>query len=192
MEKTLEVRPSRQEQKTLFVELRAKGYSLLRCSKELECSKTTMAAWQAELEQEIASLKAMELEALYESFFLAKEARIRMLGSQLQAMQTELESRPLSTVATDKLLELMLKYYQQLKEEFIEPRLSGTGQGSQVLSCQDMPQEMSEVLQRYRAGLLDYDQAKQEMSLLWAMLKAQEQAELAYKLEKLSGILEAR
>ena len=52
----------------------------------------------------------MELEALQEEFFLLKEGRIRLLGEQLQRLRQELANRDLSSVPTDKLMELLLKY----------------------------------------------------------------------------------
>ena len=114
--------PGKLELKSDFVELRAKGWSYARIARKLKVSKTTLANWGSELEAEIASLKAMELEALYERYFLAKEGRIKLLGEQLKALQEELKSRDLKEVPTDKLLDLMLKIYQALKEEYTEAR----------------------------------------------------------------------
>lgn len=118
----LEEDPGRLELKSQFVELRAKGWSYLRIARKLKVSKATLSNWRAELEGEIASLKAMELEALYERYFLAKEGRIKLLGEQLKAIQEELKTRKLDEVSTDKLLELLLKVYQALKEEYTEAR----------------------------------------------------------------------
>jgi hypothetical protein len=64
----------------------------------------------------------MELEALYERYYLAKEGRIKLLGDQLKAIEAELKTRKLDTVSTDKLLELKLKVFQALKEEYTEVR----------------------------------------------------------------------
>ncbi len=108
--------------KLQFVALRAKGWSYAKIAKRLKVSKGALANWNAELEEEIASLKAMELEALQETYFLAKEGRIKLLGEQVKAIQRELKSRPLADIPTDKLLELLLRYYGELREEAIEPR----------------------------------------------------------------------
>jgi len=110
------------ELKLHFVELRAKGWSYIRIARKLKVSKATLSNWRAELEEEISSLKAMELEALQERYYLAKEGRIKLLGEQIKAIQQELKSRPLSDVPTDKLLDILLRYYAQLKEEFVETR----------------------------------------------------------------------
>ncbi len=105
-----------------FVQLRAKGLPYVRIAERLGVAKSTLANWNAELEAQIASARAMELEVLQEEFFLLKEGRIRLLGEQLQRLRQELASRELSSVPTDKLLELLLKYQAALKEEFIEVR----------------------------------------------------------------------
>ena len=110
------------EVKADFVQLRAKGLPYLRIAERLGVAKSTLANWNAELEAQIASARAMELEALQEEFFLLKEGRIRLLGEQLQRLRQELADRDLSSVPTDKLMELLLKYQAALKEEFVEMR----------------------------------------------------------------------
>ena len=110
------------ELKADFVQLRAKGLPYVRIAERLGVAKSTLANWNAELEAQIASARAMELEALQEEFFLLKEGRIRLLGEQLQRLRQELANRDLSSVPTDKLLELLLKYQAALKEEFVEVR----------------------------------------------------------------------
>lgn len=110
------------ELKDQFIQLRAKGWSYARISRKLKVSKSTLSNWRQELEAEIASLRAMELEALYERYFLAKEGRIKLLGETLKTIQAELKKRSLAEVETDKLIELQLKVYQALKEEHTELR----------------------------------------------------------------------
>ena len=110
------------EVKSQFIELRAKGWSYLKIARKLKVSKNTLANWGAELEGEIASLKAMELEALYEKSYMTKEARIKLLGAQLKGIQDELKKRGLEDVSTDKLLDMELKLYQALQAEYVEAR----------------------------------------------------------------------
>lgn len=114
--------PGKTELKEKLIELRAKGWSLMRISKKLKVSKSTLANWSAEMEGEIANLKAIELESLYERYFMAKEGRIKLLGDQLKEIQAELKKRKLDQVSTDKLLEMELKIFQALKDEHIEVR----------------------------------------------------------------------
>lgn len=114
--------PGKAELKAQFIELRAKGLSYAKIAKRLKLSRNTLASWSQELEAEIASLKAMELESLQEQYFLLKEGRIRLLGETLKALQQELQKRDLSSVATDKLLDMWLKVFQELKEEQVDTR----------------------------------------------------------------------
>ena len=109
------------QDKERFIELRAKGWSYDKIGKELGKAKQTLIDWSKELQDEIANLKALELEALYEKYYLLKETRLQTFGEMLTKIKTEVESRDLSDVPTDKLLELLLKYNSQVKEEIVEP-----------------------------------------------------------------------
>jgi len=109
------------EIKERFIELRAKSYSFDKIAKELGKAKQTLIDWSKELQDEIANRKALELEALYESYYLMKENRLQTFGDMLTKIKEEIERRDLSDVPTDKLLELLLKYDSQVKEEIVEP-----------------------------------------------------------------------
>lgn len=104
-----------------FIELRAKGWSFDKIAKKLGKAKQTLIDWSKELQDEIANLKASELEAIYESYYLLKENRLQTLGGVLNKVKDEILSRDLKEVPTDKLLELLLKYNTQVKEEIVEP-----------------------------------------------------------------------
>ncbi len=182
--------PGKEEQKSRFVVLRAKGYSYARIARELTVSKGTLAAWNAELEAEIAKAKAVELEALQEEFSLLKEGRIRLIGEQLKAIQAEIGKRDLSKVNTDRLLELQLRYFDELKGEYVETgRRTKTGP---KLNTGDISEELHAVLARYRAGEINESQAKLEQAVLQSMLKAIEQTDLAAKLDRLEGVIQSR
>lgn len=109
------------EIKERFIELRAKGWSFDKIAKELGKAKQTLIDWSKELQDEIANRKALELEALYEKYFLLRESRLQTFGAMLSKIKKEIERRDLSDVPTDKLLELLLKYNSQIKEEIVEP-----------------------------------------------------------------------
>lgn len=109
------------DQKEKFIELRAKGWSFDRIAKELGRAKQTLIDWSKDLQEEIANRKALELDALYETYYLQRESRLQMFGAMLTKIKEEVEGRDLSDVATDKLLELFLKYNSQVKEEIVEP-----------------------------------------------------------------------
>lgn len=109
------------ELKERFIELRAKGWSFDKIAKEIGKAKQTLIDWSKELQEEIANKKALELEALYENYYLLKENRLQTFGAMITKIKEEVERRDLSDVPTDKLLELLLKYNSQVKEEIVEP-----------------------------------------------------------------------
>lgn len=109
------------ETKRRFIELRAKGYSFDKIAKELGKAKQTLLDWSRELDQEIAQAKALELDSLYESYSLYKEARLKTLGEILSKLKKEVDNRDLTDLPTDRLLDLFLKYEGAVKESLVEP-----------------------------------------------------------------------
>ena len=109
-----------------FIELRAKGLSFDKIAKELKKAKQTLIDWSKAYQEEIANLKALELEALQEQYFLQKEARLKTFGEMLNKIKAELETRDFSEVPTARLLDLLLTYDRQTKEELIEPVFSSS------------------------------------------------------------------
>lgn len=115
-----------QDTKERFIELRAQGWSFDKIAKETGKAKQTLIDWSKDLQEEIANRKALELEALYEKYYLLKETRLQTFGEMLSKIKKEIEVRDLSDVSTDKLLDLLLKYSNQVKEELIEPRFKSS------------------------------------------------------------------
>jgi hypothetical protein len=109
------------ETKRRFIELRAKGYSFDKIAKELGKAKQTLLDWSRDLDQEIAQAKALELDSLYESYSLNKEARLKTLGEILSKLKKEVDQRDLIDLPTDRLLDLFLKYEGVVKESLVEP-----------------------------------------------------------------------
>ncbi len=60
------------------------------------------------------------------------------------------------------------------------------------MNSQQIARDLERTLRRYRAGLIDMAQTRQEMYLLVAMLKAQEQAEIEAKLDRIEAVLVER
>ena len=110
------------KKKEAFIELRAQGLSFDKITRKLKVCKQTLIDWSKELEEEIGNLKAIELEALYEKYFLLKENRLQTFGELLARMSAELEKRNLADIPTDKLLDIMGRYQALIKEEYTEPR----------------------------------------------------------------------
>lgn len=100
-----------QETKEGFVELRAKGWSFDRIAQELRVSNQTLINWRREFALQISNLKAIELEALREKFFLLKEQQIEVFGERLKAVRDELDGRDLKDMSTEKLFDLLQKLY---------------------------------------------------------------------------------
>jgi len=144
------------ETKEKFIELRAKGYSFDKIAKELGKAKQTLIDWSKELQDEIANRKALELEALYESYYLLKENRLQTFGAMLTKIKAEVERRDLSDVPTYKLLELLLKYNSQAKEEIVEPIYKSSQEIKEERQDRELLEELttlqSEPLRRLKVG----------------------------------------
>ena len=130
------------EIKERFIELRAKGWSFDKIAKETGKAKQTLIDWSKELQDEIANRKALELEALYETYYLLKEAKIKKYGAILSKITNELESREFNNVPTGRLLELYLLYFERLSQEVIEP----TFKSSQEIKEERQDRELLEEL----------------------------------------------
>jgi transcriptional regulator len=137
--------------KQRFIELRAKGWSFDKIAKELGKAKQTLIDWSKELQEEIANCKALELEALYESYYLLKEAKIKKYGAILSKITNELESRDFNKVPTGRLLELYLLYFERLSQEVIEP----TFKSSQEIKEDKQDRELLEVLTTLQDGPIE-------------------------------------
>ena len=139
-----------------FIELRAKGWSFDKIAKETGKAKQTLIDWSKELQDEIANRKALELEALYESYYLMRENRLQTFGAMLTKIKEEVERRDLSDVPTDKLLELLLKYNSQVKEEIVEPIYKSSQEIKEERQDRELLEELttlqSEPLRRLKVG----------------------------------------
>lgn len=109
-----------QETRQRFVELRAQGFSYDKISKELKVSKQTLINWSNELELDIANLKAIELEALQEQYYLTKAERIKLFGERLKAIKQELDKRSMEELSIKELFDMQLKCYSALDNEIKE------------------------------------------------------------------------
>ena len=144
------------ETKERFIELRAKGWSFDKISKEIGKAKQTLIDWSKELQDEIANRKALELETLYEKYFLLKEAKIKKYGAILSKITNELESRDFSNVPTGRLLELYLLYFERLSQEVVEPTFKSSQDIKEDKQDRDLLEELTtiqpEPLKRLKVG----------------------------------------
>ena len=104
-----------------FIILRAQGWSFDRIAKKLKTAKQTLINWSGTYSVEISHLKALELEALQEEYFLTREGKIKLLGEAVKKLKTELDKRDLSDVPTAKLYELLDRYHELARTEAVDP-----------------------------------------------------------------------
>jgi len=109
------------ETKLKIVELRSKDYSIARIAKQLKLGKQTVVDTVKEMRDEIATLQAVQLDALYEAESLSVSARIKRLSALLGKLQAELDSRSLADLPTEKLVDLYLKTASTLESSVVTP-----------------------------------------------------------------------
>lgn len=98
-----------------FIELRAKGNSYDRISKELNVSKNTLIEWSRQNRKEIATLSNLEKDYLFDNYKLTKEHQIKSLGDQLAKIREEIANRDLSAISTDKLISLEMRLFDKVE-----------------------------------------------------------------------------
>jgi hypothetical protein len=108
--------------KEKFVELRAKGWSFDRISKELKVCKQTLITWSKELELDVRNRRAIERESLLEQVNLTQEARIQFMGDLLTKLREELISRNLASVSSERLFDMALRAFEECQR--ISPDLT--------------------------------------------------------------------
>jgi transcriptional regulator with XRE-family HTH domain len=187
------------ELKQEFIIMRAKGYSYRDIEDKLEVSRTTLSNWSHELEEEIARLKAIELDSLYQQYYLKKKEKIELLGTLLENMKEEALNRDLSDIRTDRLLGLILRYQEKLEDEKVEVKLISDSEMKKLKADKtttkldsSVKQEIDNALIRFKTGLINESQFQKEIYALKAKLKAKDQEELERKLDRLENLLERR
>lgn len=179
-----------QEQKTEFIRLRAEGKSYSAIAEQLHVSKGTCTAWERELKGAIADLKQEQLNELYDSYYMTKEARIKKLGKTLNGINAALDEADLSQIPPEKLLEYKLKYTEALKGEY-----TGSGTPYQFsankIEPKDIVAALGDLLNRVRSGEATPDQANRESSVIANLLKAYDMVEIKAKLDALESLAES-
>ena len=103
-----------------FIELRASGKSFKEISFELSIPLSSILEFSKKYSYEINNLKAIELDDVANKYQISKSQRIEFLASLLSKFKSELNSRDLSDIPSDKLIDYLLKYSQLLGKE-LEP-----------------------------------------------------------------------
>ena len=109
-----------------IIELRARGKSYSTIASELKIGKQTALDVCKKYKEQIATLQALELEQLYEEQRITSTERITAIASLMQRVREEIDSRDLSQVSTEKLIDLYLKQSSALREEIIEPNFQSS------------------------------------------------------------------
>lgn len=179
------------ETKKQFISLRAEGKSYSVIADTLHISKGTCTAWERELKDAIAELKQEQLNELYSSYFMTKEARIKKLGDTLESINTALDGADLSQIPPEKLLEYKLKYTEALKGEY-----TGSGTPYQFTADKIEPKDivtaLGDLLNRVRAGEVTPEQANRESTVIANLLRAYDTVEIKAKLDALETIVGSR
>ena len=103
-----------------FIELRSSGKSFKEISFELSIPLSNILELSKKYSYEVNNLKAIELDDIANKYQISKSQRIEFLGSLLSKFKNELNSRDLSDIPSDKLIDYLLKYSQLLGKE-LEP-----------------------------------------------------------------------
>lgn len=104
-----------------IIQLRAMGKSYATIAKKTKVAKQTAVDTCKRCKEEIATLNALEIDALHETQRVGYGERITALSTLMQRVREEIDRRDLSDVPTEKLIDLYLKQASTLKEELIEP-----------------------------------------------------------------------
>ncbi|MGD0717892.1 MAG: hypothetical protein ABR979_07490 [Halobacteriota archaeon] len=136
------------ETKLTCFTLRAQGKSLSTIADTVGVRGQTVANWLKEHAEEVENLKALELDALRETYWMTTRARIERLSTRLEKITAELEKRDFFDFSTEKLLELELKTCAELAREFPEPRIRSEEELRDAKATRTSPAPYSQYLQK--------------------------------------------
>lgn len=111
------------EQKFRVIELRAEGLSVQKIAKSTALSKQTVTDIIREGREQVAALEALNLDNLYEAMKITNVERIKNLATLYARLQAEVKERDLTTLPTEKLIDLYLKTATQLDGAIVAPDL---------------------------------------------------------------------
>ncbi len=106
-----------QNEKKRFVELRAKGLSYDKISKELGISKPTLIKWNDELKNEIANIRYFEFESIIAEYSLSKRSRLESFSIILSKALEELKERSFDEINVKDLVNIIFQMNQKIQTE---------------------------------------------------------------------------
>ena len=114
--------------KLRVIELRAEGYSYAKIAEALKIAKQTAVDIVRDNRDEVETLQAVEMEALFDSSRVNLRGRVEQLSALQSRLREEIASRDLSEVPTDKLITLFIKTTDALKAEVYSPEAKSTSE----------------------------------------------------------------
>ena len=124
--------------KLRIIELRAEGLSYAKIAEALKISKQTALEIVRDNKDEVTSLQAMEMEALFDAEKINLRGRVEQLSSLQARLRDELAKRDLSKLPTDKLIALFIKTNQALKDEVFTPEVKSVAEIQQERNDQQL------------------------------------------------------
>lgn len=155
------------ETKRAFITARAEGKSYSTIQKELGISKATCNSWERLFTGEIKALRGAQMEELYISYGMAKEARIKALGGILRRLDEAIEKKNFEDLTPEKLLDLRIRYARELKEEYQEPEGAGTDN-----TLDGILEEYNSLFSEAKAGNVSPADVKAQLAILEAKKEA--------------------
>jgi orotate phosphoribosyltransferase-like protein len=118
--------------KLRVLELRAEGLSFAKIAEETKVAKQTAVDIVKENIDEVSTLRAIEMEALFDTQRVNQRGRIEQLSALHTRLREEIASRDLTDVPTDKLITLYIKTSEALKGEVFTPTIQSTEEQQQA------------------------------------------------------------
>ena len=174
------------DKKLEFIKARAAGKSYATIAKELRVSASTIYEWNKELAEEVGKAKAEALKELYTQYGMTAQARLEVLGKQLDKLNNAIEQADLTTVPAEKLLEIRLKTINTIRSEYIEP--TGTALPQVPLGPQGLLMAYTNLLERSQSGL-PLERIQTELQILSAAGRAYDMIELQKKVDQLEKLI---
>ena len=114
--------------KLQIITLRAQGISYAKIAEEVKVSKqTALDIARAERDQ-IDTLQATEMEALFEAHKINLKGRLEQLSTLQRRLLEEIKKRDLSDLPTKDLINLYLSTSKSIKEEVFAPEILSTSE----------------------------------------------------------------
>lgn len=171
------------ETKDKYIELRAEGLSQRACAKRLGIGAASVCRWDAELSERISEARKRRLEELYERYGMMKEARLRRLGEAISRLDKAAERIDYQAIPAERILDLQIRLGAAIRDEYISP--TGAAGLSPEGDLGAAYQALCDILRRLQEGAITDTQARGELAICEALIKAKETMELEKKLATL-------